>query len=266
MSDPEIETEIVTDIAGGVAVITLNRPAKLNAMTVEMDRRLNEITFELNNDDTVRAVILTGAGGRAFCAGSDLTALDGYGTSWQYRNRFDSNLDYSYAIYKMRKPVVVAVDGYCIGGGLEMACASDVRYATTGSSFAAGEIRWGWHGGSGQTQFLTKLVGAGAASEILMTGERIDAQEAFRVGLVQKLFDNREELMAAAHKFAETVANYAPIPVQAVKKLVRVAQSTSMEVGLSYENDLFSYEMNTEDAREGRAAFAEKRPPVFEGR
>ena len=261
-----METDIQTEIADGVAVVTLNRPAKLNSMTVGMDRRLNEITFELNNDDAVRVVILTGAGGRAFCAGSDITDLDGYGTSWQYRNRFDKNLDYSYAVYKMRKPVVVAVDGYCIGGGLEMACASDVRYATTASSFAAGEIRWGWHGGSGQTQFLTKLVGAGAASEILMTGERIDAHEAYRIGLVQKLFDTRDDLMAAAHKFAETVARHSPIPVQAVKKLVRVAQSTSMEVGLAYENDLFSYEMNTDDAREGRAAFAEKRPPVFQGR
>lgn len=259
------EPEILLEIAGGVAVVTLNRPAKLNSMTVAMDRRLNELTFELNNDEAVRAVLLTGSGGRAFCAGSDITDLDGYGTSWQYRNRFDKNLDYSYAIYKMRKPVVVAVDGYCIGGGLEMACGSDVRYATRSSSFGAGEIRWGWHGGSGQTQFLTKLVGAGAASEMLLSGEPIDAAEAYRIGLVQKLFETREELMAAAHRFATTVAGYAPIPIQAVKKLVRVAQSSSMEVGLAYENDLFTYEMNTADAREGRAAFAAKRTPEFRG-
>lgn len=261
MTDQHIELEI----EGGVATVTINRPAKLNSMTVEMDRRLNELTFELNNDDTVRVVLLTGAGGRAFCAGSDITDLGGYGTSWQYRNRFDRNLDYSYAIYKMRKPVVTAVDGYCIGGGLEMACGSDVRYATRSSSFGAGEIRWGWHGGSGQTQFLTKLVGPGAASELLLTGERIDAAEAQRIGLVQKVFDTREQLMAAAHRFAATVAGYAPIPVQAVKKLIRVAQSSSMEVGLAYENDLFTYEMNTDDAREGRAAFAAKRTPVFRG-
>lgn len=259
------EDEILLEVTNGVATITLNRPGKLNAMTVAMDRRLNEMTFQLNNDDDVRAVILTGAGGRAFCAGSDITDLDGYGTSWQYRNRFDNNLDYAYAVYKMRKPVLNAVDGYCIGGGLEMACASDVRYATSGSSFAAGEIRWGWHGGSGATQFLTRLVGAGAATEMLLTGGRIDAEEAHRIGLVQKLFNSREELMTAAHTFAATVAGYSPIPVQAVKKLVRVAQSTSLEVGLSYENDLFTYEMQTNDAREGRAAFAQKRTPTFRG-
>ena len=259
------EPEILLEVTSGIATITLNRPAKLNSMTVDMDRRLNEITFELNNDDEVRVVILTGAGGRAFCAGSDITDLDGYGNPWQYRNRFDRNLDYAYAVWKMRKPVVVAVDGYCIGGGLEMACGSDVRYATRNSSFSAGEIRWGWHGGSGQTQFLTKLVGAGAASEMLMTGERIDAAEAYRIGLVQKLFDDRDALMSAARRFATTVAAYAPIPVQAVKKLVRVAQSSSFEVGLAYENDLFSYEMKTDDAREGRAAFAAKRAPVFTG-
>lgn len=259
------DDEILIDLDGPVATITLNRPAKLNAMTVAMDLELNEISDELNVNDSVRVIILTGAGDRAFCAGSDITDLDGYGTSWQYRNRFDRNLDYVHAVWKLRKPVINAIHGYCIGGGLEMACASDIRYASKTSEFAAAEIKWGWHGGSGATQFLTKLIGPGPAMELLFTGDRIDAEEAFRVGLVQKLFDTREETLAAAQALAIKIAGYGPIPVEAVKKLVRVAQTSSFEVGLAYENDLFTYEMKTLDAAEGRAAFAAKRAPVFRG-
>lgn len=256
---------ILAERDGHVVTLTLNRPEKLNAMSVAMDRRLNELVFEINATDEVRAVVLTGAGERAFCAGSDITDLEGYGTSWQYRNRFDRNLDYAIGIWKIRKPVVTAVHGHCIGGGLEMFCASDIRYATTASSFAAGEIKWGWHGGSGATQFLTRIVGPGHAAELLMTGDRIDAAHAARIGLANRLFDTRDELLAAAQRLAHTIADRPPVAVEAVKKLVRVAQSASIDVGLAYENDLFTYEMRTDDAAEGRRAFAEKRAPVFRG-
>jgi enoyl-CoA hydratase/carnithine racemase len=250
---------------GGVATITLNRPHKLNAMTVAMDRRINELVYEINNDDEVRVVVLAGAGDRAFCVGSDITDLDGYGTSWQYRNRFDRNLDYAIGIWKIRKPVIAAIHGYCIGGGLEMACASDVRLGTVASSFAAGEINWGWHGGSGATQFLTRVVGPGLASEILLGGEQVSAERVAGFGLLNRVFDTKEEVLAEASRLASVIASHSPIPTQAVKKLVRVAQSASVDVGLAYENDLFAYEMNTRDAAEGRAAFAEKRIPEFRG-
>lgn len=257
--------EIQYTVSDYVATITLNRPDKLNAMSVAMDRRLNELVFEINNDDDVRAVLLNGAGGRAFCVGSDLTDLEGYGTSWQYRNRFDKNLDYAIGIYKIRKPVIVAIDGYCIGGGLEMACASDIRLATKNSSFAAGEINWGWHGGSGATQFLTRVVGPGLASELLLVGERRTVDQVAGFGLVNRVFETRADMLTEASRLARVIANHSPIPTQAVKKLVRVAQSSSVEVGLAYENDLFTYEMSTTDAAEGRRAFAEKRKPKFTG-
>jgi len=258
--------DLTLSVADHIATITLNRPAKLNAMTVAMDARLNEMTYQINADDDVRVVVLTGAGERAFSAGSDLSDLDGYGTSWQYRNRFDRNLDYVNAIWRIRKPVIAAICGYCIGGGLEMACAADIRYATASASFAAGEIKWGWHGGSGATQFLTKLIGAGAALELLLTGDRIDAERAAQVGLTQKTFPAKADLLDGAFALAGTIAGHGPIAVEAVKRLVRVAQSSSFEVGLAYENDLFTYEMASADAAEGRAAFAEKRRPVFHGR
>jgi enoyl-CoA hydratase len=253
------------EVHGGVATITIDRPEKSNAMTYEMDRRLNELVVEINVDEAVRAVILTGAGGRAFCAGSDLGGLDSYGTNWQFRNRTDRNLDYALGIWKIRKPVIAAIDGYCIGGGLEMACAADIRVATVASTFAAGEINWGWHGGSGATQFLTRVVGPGFANEILMTGDRFGRDAVERMGLINSFHETRGGMLAAAQALADRIAGHAPIPVEAVKKLVRVAQSSSVEIGLAYENDLFTLEMRTRDAAEGQAAFAAKRPPVFTG-
>jgi len=260
-----VEQELRLERDGHVATITIDRPHKLNAMTVAMDRRMNDLVYELNNDEQVRAIVLTGAGGRAFSAGSDLTDLDGYGTNWQYRNRTARHEDYALGLWRVRKPIVAAIDGYCIGGGLEMACASDVRLASPNSSFAAGEIKWGWHGGSGATQHLTRAIGPGHAAKLLLTGDRIDAEEAYRIGLVQELHPS-EEVRDRAHELATTIAARSPIATQSVKNLVRVAQSSSVEVGLAYENDMFSYLMLTEDAAEGQRAFSEKREPHFRGR
>ncbi|MGA2528768.1 MAG: enoyl-CoA hydratase/isomerase family protein [Acidimicrobiales bacterium] len=257
--------EIRFEREGYLAVVTIDRPTKLNTMTVAMDTRMNEIVFEINQDNDVRAVVLTGAGERAFSAGSDVNDLGEYGSNWEYRNRFDARKDYARAIWLCRKPVVAAIGGYCIGGGLEMACASDIRVATTASSFGAGEIRWGWHGGSGATQLLTHVIGPGNASRLLLTGDRIDASEAYRIGLVQQLVE-ATELMPTALGLAMRIADLSPIAIQKTKHMVRIAQNVPLEVALLVENDSFSYCMATEDAAEGRRAFAEKRPPRFEGK
>ena len=250
---------------GHVATITIDRPHKLNAMTVAMDRRMNDCVDEVNDDDAIRSVVLTGAGEQAFSAGSDLTGLDGYGSNWHQRNRGARREDYALGVWRVRKPVVAAIAGYAVGGGLEMACASDIRIATPEASLGAGEIRWGWHGGSGATQHLTRAVGPGHAARLLLTGDRIDGREAHRIGLVQELV-TYEDLHTRAHELAAAIAARAPIAAQSAKNLIRVAQSASVEVGLAYENDMFSYLMLTADAAEGRAAFADKRPPRFEGR
>ena len=261
MSSPDI----LFERHGHVAIIRLNRPDKLNAMTVEMDRLMNEFTFAINNDSDIRSVVLTGNGERAFCAGSDITDLDEYGDNWEYRNRFDARMDYARAVHLIRKPVVAALFGYVIGGGLEMACASDIRLATPDAQFGAGEINWGWHGGSGQTQYLTRIMGSGNAAKLLLTGERIGIDEAFRTGLVQEIHE-RNDLEAAALSLAEGIAAKAPIAIQMTKHMIRVAQNTALDVGLMVENDSFTYCMTTEDAKEGQAAFAEKRAPTFKGR
>lgn len=265
MTEPILPGLVRLERDGHVAHIVLDRPAKLNTMTVDMDRQLNDLVFEINNDASIRALVLRGEGTRAFCAGSDINDLDEYGSNWEYRNRFDRRRDYTRAIWQIRKPVVAAVNGFAYGGGLEMACASDIRIAGTAASFAAGEIRWGWHAGSGQTQYLTRLIGAGHASRMLMTGQPIDAVEAHRIGLVQELVDV-ESVVDRAVALAHDIAALSPIAIERTKFMVRMAENVPLEAALLVENDSFAYIMMTEDAAEGRAAFAEKRPPEFRGR
>jgi enoyl-CoA hydratase/carnithine racemase len=255
-----VSGSLVFEKNGAVATIRIDRPEKLNTVTPEMGREFSRIADEVNADDAVRAVLLLGTGDRAFSAGSDVGVLDEYGTNWQLRNR----IDYAKAVLAIRKPVVAGIRGYAIGGGLELALASDVRYATPDARFGAGEIKLGWCGGAGETQLLPRIVGAGNALEMLLTGDMISAERALQIGLVQRIVP-AEELDGAVADLAERIAANAPIAVQIVKHLVRVAQSTSLDVGLSYENDLFAYCFTTSDSDEGRAAFAAKRPPRFRG-
>ena len=180
------------EVHGKVAHLILNRPEKINAMTVVMDAQMNSYIHEINNNLEIRSVLLYGKGEKGFCAGSDLTELDEYGTNWEYRNRFDRNLDYARAIWLIKKPVVASLHGWVIGGGLEMACASDICVASPEAKFLAGEIRWGWHGGSGQTQLLAHRVGPGNANLFLLHGEPVLADSALRMGLVQELVPREE--------------------------------------------------------------------------
>lgn len=257
---PPLPPELRVDIEGHVLTITLDRPAKLNTMTPDMGRALTGLVPVINDDDQIRVVMLRGEGDRAFSAGSDVSVLDQYGTNWQLRNR----TDYARAIWAIRKPVIAVIRGYCVGGGLEMALMSDIRIADTTSQFAAGEIKLGWHGGAGNTQLLPRTVPTGAALMMLLTGDMVDAQEAHRIGLVDVLTET-DELDVKASALAERIASNAPIAAQLAKHLVRTAQSTSLDVGLAYENDLFSYCFTTADAKEGQSAFLEKRSPDFTG-
>lgn len=245
---------------GRVATIALNRPHKLNAVTPEMTRTLLDLAARINADDGIRAVVLTGAGERAFSAGTDITTLDQWGTNWQIRNR----ADYCRALWGVRKPMVAAVRGYAIGGGLELALACDIRIASPTARFGAGEVKLGWLGGAGATQLLPRLVGSGNALRMLLTGDLIDAAEAHRIGLVQEVVPD-ETLESAAGELAERIAQNAPLAAQLIKHLVRVAESTSLDVGLQYENDMFAYCFTTKDHEEGMAAFGEKRTPNFRG-
>jgi len=256
----EVAANLTYEQDGHVATITIARPDKLNTLTPEMGRQLAEIAETINSDDSVRVAILHGTGERAFSAGSDVRVLDEYGTNWQLRNR----TDYARAVLAIRKPVIASIRGYAIGGGLELALSCDVRYAAPDAQFGAGEIKLGWCGGAGETQLLPRVVGAGNALEMLLTGDLISAERALQIGLVQRVVPALE-LEAKVRELAERIAANAPIAVQIVKHLVRVAGSSSLDVGLSYENDLFAYCFTTSDSAEGIAAFQEKRAPDFKG-
>lgn len=247
-------------VDGHIATLTLNRPDKLNTITKPMAIRLQELVAQINDDDNIRIVIFTGEGAKAFSAGSDIKLLDDYGSNWQLRNR----TEYVRVLLETRKPIIAAIRGYAIGGGLELALAADIRIASETAKFGAGEIKLGWHGGGAVTQLLPRIVGPGMASLMIMTGDIIDAQEAHRVRLVEQVVPD-DELETTVSGIAERIAANAPIAAQISKNLIRVAQSSALSIGLEYERDTFAYLMNTNDANEGIQAFTEKRPPDFKG-
>ena len=165
----------------------------------------------------------------------------------------------------LRKPAIAMVNGAAYGGGLEMAISCDIRVASTAARFAAPEVKLGWLGGGGASQLLPRICGLGNASLILLTGDPVDAAEALRIGLVQRVAEP-EELEAVTFELAERIAANAPIGVQAAKAAARASLSTGLEAGMQYEEELITVCLGTEDRHEGIAAFLEKRPPEFRGR
>ena len=246
---------------GFVGTITINRPEKLNAMTPEMAAALVAAVSEFNADDSIRCVILTGAGEKAFSAGSDIRTLDDYDTAWNFRNR----PDYCDAIRALLKPSIAAVNGYAFGGGLETAMACDIRIAAENASFAAPEIKLGWIGGGGMAVNLAHAIGPSNAALMVMTGDPIDAATAERWGLVSRVVP-QAALMTEAMKIAQAIAARAPIAAETAKLNLRAAWELSIANAIAYERDLQAICFATEDAKEGRAAFKEKRSPVFKRR
>ena len=252
---------IIVERDGAVGTITINRPEKLNAMTPAMADALVAAVENFNDDNEIRCVILTGAGARAFCAGSDIRVLDDYETPWDFRNR----PDYCDAIRALRKPSIAAVNGYAFGGGLETAMACDIRLAAENASFSAPEIKLGWIGGGGMAVNLAHAVGPSNAALMIMTGDPIDASTAERWGLVSRVVP-QAELLAEAKKIAGAIAARAPIAAETAKLNLRAAWDMSIADAITYERDLQTICFATDDAREGRAAFNEKRQPAFKRR
>ncbi|MCX8279016.1 enoyl-CoA hydratase/isomerase family protein [Phyllobacterium sp. 0TCS1.6C] len=253
--------EIKFEIAGAIAIITLNRPQKLNAVTPEMADAIVAAVTECNDSNTIRCVILTGAGERAFCAGSDIRELDAYETPWQFRNR----PDYCDAFRALLKPSIAAVNGFAFGGGLETAMSCDIRIASENAQFAAPEIKLGWIGGGGVAAHLAHSVGASNAALMIMTGDPISAEKAERWGLVSEVVP-QADLLARAHEIANVIASRAPIAAETAKLNLKAAVSMPLEKAIEYERDLQTICFATEDAHEGREAFKEKRAPVFRRR
>jgi enoyl-CoA hydratase/carnithine racemase len=251
---------IDVEVADGVAVITIDRPAKLNSVTTAMSAQLLAAVHRLDGKD-VRVAVLTGAGERAFCVGSDIGEVDEYADPWTFRNR----RDYCDALRAIRKPVIAAVNGYAYGGGLELALSCDIRLASTNASFAAAEIKLGWIGGGGVSALLTASVSASDAALLLLTGDPVDAAEAQRIGLVSRVYEPAA-LLPAARELAATIAARPPVAAESAKANLLAARSMGLEPAIQYERELQAICMATADAAEGRRAFAEKRPARFIGR
>ncbi|WP_076068534.1 enoyl-CoA hydratase/isomerase family protein [Sphingomonas montana] len=253
--------ELRFTIQDRVATILIDRAPKLNAMTPAMAAALVAAVSECNASDAVRTIIVTGAGERAFSAGSDITTLDGYATPWDFRNR----ADYCDALRACRKPVIAAINGYALGGGLETAMACDIRIASTNARFAAPEIKLGWIGGGGMAAGLAYATGTSNAAMMLLTGDMIDADRALAWGLVSEVVAP-DRLMPRAQELAAIIASRAPIAAETAKLNLRAALTMPWDQAIAYERDLQAICFATDDAREGRAAFAEKRAPDFRRR
>lgn len=249
------------EVNDGVGVITLRRPEKLNAVTTAMSTQLLQLVAAMDDRDDVRALVLTGQGERSFCVGSDIGEVDAYPDPWQFRNR----RDYCDAIRALRLPVIAAVNGYAYGGGLELALSCDIRLASTAASFAAAEIKLGWIGGGGVSALLSANVSATNAALLLLTGEPVDATDALQMGLVSRLHDP-SELYESALSLARSIAARPPIAAQSAKANLTAARSMGLEAAIQYEREMQAICMGTQDATEGRRAFAEKRTPTFIGR
>ena len=245
-------------IEDGVAEIVLDRPAKHNAVTPAMARRLLDHARALDAEDAVRAVLVRGEGERAFCAGSDLNALAAYPSAWHFRNR----VEYATAIRNIRKPVVAALQGWTLGGGAEAALSADLRIASETMRLGFPEVQRGWVGGGGASQLLPRLIGQGQAARLLMLGEPIDADEALRLGIVEEVVP-QPALLDRAREIARKLAALSPVAVQSVKAAMRMALEAPLSAGLAYENEMNVLCFSAGDHLEGIRAFNEKRPAEF---
>lgn len=254
MTDGEVRLEVEE----GVAELVLDRPAKHNAITPAMASSLAAHARAIDADPAIRAVVLRGAGARAFCSGSDLNALAQYRDAWSFRNR----VVYEAAIRAIRKPVVAALKGWVLGGGAEMALACDIRVAAPSARIGFPEVTRGWVGGGGGSQMLPRLVGYGRAMRMLLTGEPVAAEEALRIGLVDELVAEGEQ-EARARAICRRLAGFSPVAVQAVKAAVRQSLEAPLSAGLAYENEMNALCFAAGDHLEGIRAFAEKREAAF---
>jgi enoyl-CoA hydratase len=254
---------ILVDRRDRVALITINRPEKRNALNIQTRAEGAAILDELRDDDSIRVVIFTGAGEKAFIAGADIAEFAGRTGLQQRAIMLERGL--FNAIDTFPKPVIAMVNGYCLGGGCELALACDIRIASDTASFGQPEINLGIIPGGGGTQRLPRLIGEGKAMEMILTGEIINAQEAFRCGLVNQVVP-ADHLEAKTMEIANRIAEKSPIALRLAKEAVKLASRSNLDEGLRREVDLFALCFSSEDKDEGVKAFLEKRKADFKGK
>lgn len=247
---------------GRLAWVTIDRPEAMNALDMAHNEELNRVWAEFRDDEGLWVAILTGAGNKAFSAGADLKTLipaqgEGVMEDWNFGGITRG--------FKTFKPIIAAVNGVALAGGLEMVLACDLRVAADHARLGLAEVKWAIIPGAGGTQRLPRAIPLARAMEMILTGDPITADEAYQLGLVNRVV-SADSLMAEARSLAETLLARGPLALRAAKQAVLEGASLSFDQGLALELDLFSKVMRTEDAAEGPQAFAEKRAPKFQGR
>jgi enoyl-CoA hydratase len=260
-----MDDTLIVERDGPVATITLNRPAVLNALNAALLGRLDETLGALQGETGLRAVILTGAGERAFAAGADIAELAALEGAVAGERIARAGQRITQRLEALPVPVIAAVNGFALGGGCELAMACDIRIAAENAKFGQPEVSLGIPPGYGGTQRATRLIGPGAALYLCLTGETIDAAEALRIGLVQRVVP-ATGLRAEAQRIATAIASKAPLAVTAVKRAIRDGAALPLNEALALEALHFGSMVGTNDFREGTRAFLEKRKPAFEGR
>lgn len=255
---------IVVDRDGAVAVVTVDRQEALNALDVATLTELRDRLRELAADEAVRALLLTGAGERAFVAGADIKYMSGLGTN-EARAWGELGHEAARLLETMAKPTIAAVNGFALGGGCELALACDLRYASSRARLGQPEIDLGIVPGWGGTQRLARLCGVGVAKDLIYSGRVVDATEALRLGLVNAVYEP-EELLAKARETAAALAAKSPVALAVAKRLCNLALGADHAAGLEAEAAAFGELFASEDAKEGLTAFVEKRQPRFVGR
>jgi enoyl-CoA hydratase len=259
VTEPDL---VLRERIGAVEVLTLNRPEKRNALNGPLRAELISALDAVADDPAVRAIVLTGAGDKAFVAGADITEFAGRDVAEQAATMQGPRI---YDIVSaIERPVIAAINGVCLGGGLELALACDIRIASSGARFGQPEVNLGLIPGGGATQRLPRVVGVGAALRLLLTGDLVDAAEALRIGLVEEITEPAACLPRAI-AVAERIALNSPVAVAAAKRAATAALGLPLSAGLDLERAAFLACFGAADRAEGIAAFLEKRPPRFSG-
>jgi E-phenylitaconyl-CoA hydratase len=253
---------IIYEKKDAVALLTINREKQLNSINAQTSREMLAAWEDFRDDPALRVAILTGVGEKAFSTGMDLVATAQGENQFEGRPAPFGGFTKRLPIYK---PIIAAINGYCLAGGLELALACDIRICTPDARFGLPEVRWAIMPGAGGTQRLPRAIPQAWANYMVLTGEQVDADTAMSIGLVSHIVP-REELLDRAFQIAAIICERGPLAVRTAKEAIARGQDMPLDHGLAYEDVLLTRLMATEDAKEGPRAFAEKRKPEYRGR
>jgi enoyl-CoA hydratase len=257
-------SNIILERDGAIGIITLNRPNVLNALNSKVLSELSQALDAFEGETEIRAVIITGSGEKAFAAGADISELNAIDTSEQGAQAARYGQKLTLRMEGIRFPIIMAVNGFALGGGCELAMGGDIRIASENAKFGQPEVNLGLIPGYGGSQRTTRLVGRGMAMYLCLTGETIDAQEALRIGLVQRVVP-LADLITEAKRIAGAIASKAPLAIAACKQAINKGAHLSLADSLELEALAFGKVVTTEDFKEGTSAFLEKRKPQWKG-